>query len=123
MLMKRNELTNAWFFKDMHPLWKVVQIFVKGDAIVIAPFLAILAIFGLFDWYAAALVFGVFYTMRFIGEISYWLLHQFHVTGYRPYDFGFTKLSNKAIYIIYQLLAIVNASIWMSFVLYLLFVL
>lgn len=119
----RASLTNSWFFKNVHPAVKVGQVFIRGDLLVVVPFLLVILVLSFVDWYSALLLFGVFYTIRFAGEIVYWLFQQFHTTGYRPYDFGLEKLSNNAIYIIYQLLAIVNTSIWLSFVLYLLFVL
>ena len=51
---------------------------------------------------------GVYLTVRSSGEMIYWFSHQFYERKYRPYDFGFKRLDNHAIYIIYQTAAVVG---------------
>lgn len=52
------------------------------------------------------LLLGVYISIRNLGEMIYWFSHQFYQRKYRPYDFGFKKLDNHAVYILYQTLAI-----------------
>ena len=60
------------------------------------------------------LVLGIFISIRNMGEIVYWLLQQFGPKTYRPNDFGLKDLDNNAIYIIYQLFAIINVTIGLT---------
>jgi hypothetical protein len=120
-MLEKEEITTKWFYGNVHPILKVLSIFVKGDALVIVPLFGAIFLLGLVDPFAMVLFIGVYYAVRNCGEIMYWLLQQFGPKIHRPYDFGFTKLSNNAIYIIYQLLSIVQAAAWITFVLYILY--
>jgi|SRR3989344_4970433 len=116
--MKRKALLNQWFFSDV-PKWvKFFQIYIKGDSLVVLPLLIILVLLGFIDARLMIIVFAVFFSLRQMGEMIYWIHRQFYNTGYRPYDFGFKNLSNKAIYVIYQLLSLSGATIGISLLIY-----
>lgn len=77
----------------------------------IAPVLIMIFVIGIFSIKYAVLSAGVFLAVREFGELIYWLLHQFGNRKYRPYDFGFKKLENNAVYIIYQTFALVGITV------------
>lgn len=106
--MKIFEVTPSWFFTDTNKFYKILQIYVRGDAIVLLPFIVLIFIIGLFSLKWMVLLFCLFLMFRSLGEMIYWLLQQFGDKKYRPYDYGFKKLDNNAIYIIYQLTALVT---------------
>ena len=116
-----SQVKNKWFFDDVPALLKITQIFIKGDSFVLLPFLVLLVFLGLMNRELAIIVFVVFFSLRQIGEMFYWLMQQFSNTGYRPYDFGFKNLNNKAIYVIYQLINLVGATVGVSLLVYILF--
>lgn len=118
--MKLN-ISNDWFYSDPPPILKLLQIFVKGDSLIVAPILFLLLLTRLISLKFMLVSSGIFFSVRQFGEMVYWLLQQFSKTGYRPYDFGLKKLDNNAIYIIYQLLATSSATAGISFTLYWLF--
>lgn len=105
--MKISEVTPKWFFS--HPGFpsQLALIYIRGDAIVLLPFIAILLIIGIFSLKWMVLLFALLLSFRSLGEMVYWILQQFGPRTYRPYDFGFTKLDNHAVYVIYQLLSLV----------------
>jgi hypothetical protein len=86
-------------------------VYVWGDALIFIPFHIIIFIYSLFSLKFALLVWSIFFSIRSLGEVMYWLLQQFSDRSYRPYDFGFTKLDNNAIYILYQTLMTVYATV------------
>lgn len=119
--MKKSEISNKWFFSDV-PVWaKTLQIYIKGDALIITPFLIISSLFYFLNWKFALVITGVFYSLRQIGEMIYWLLQQFSKREYRPYDYGYKNLDNNAIYIIYQLRCLIGATAGISLLIYVLF--
>jgi hypothetical protein len=100
------------FYEPVHPLFNVLQIFVKGDALIIAPFLCGIVLVGLlYSWPLSIFIMSVFYAVRQFGEMIYWLFQQFHDHSYRPYDFGLTLLNTHSIYILYQVSACVQSTI------------
>lgn len=105
--MKTSEVTPKWFFSYPGFPSQLALIYIRGDAIVLLPFIAILLIIGIFSLKWMALLFALLLTFRSLGEMIYWLLQQFGPRTYRPYDFGFSKLDNHAVYVIYQLLSLV----------------
>lgn len=116
----RKQITNKWFFSDV-PVWlKVLQIFIKGDLLVIFPFLIFLMILLYLNLEIGIIVAAVFFSLRQIGEMFYWIMQQFSSTGYRPYDFGLKNVSNKGIYIVYQLLNLIAATAGIGILIYLL---
>ena len=102
----RNRVTNTWFFSDTKPLLKLFLLFVKGDMILLIPLILLIALSYLLSIKLGVILTGSYLFIRFLGEMFYWLLQQFGDRMYRPYDFGFTKLDNHAIYILYQTFAL-----------------
>lgn len=86
---------------------KLLLIFVRGDAIVFIPFLAVLMVTGIFSLRWMSLLISLYIVFRFLGEMVYWIHQQFGDRKYRPYDFGLKRLDNNAIYVIYQLLSLI----------------
>jgi hypothetical protein len=112
MLQKiKLKITSSWFFSN--PPWylRPLQIFVKGDALVLLPFTILILSTIPISYKITLILIGIFLAVRNLGEMIYWLLQQFGEKTYRPYDFGLKYLDNNAIYIIYQLLAIVWTTI------------
>ena len=106
--MKIFENTPSWFYTETPFALKLLQIYVRGDAVVLLPFLLLLGFIGFFSIRWMVLLFGFFLIFRFLGEMMYWFLQQFGEKTYRPNDFGFKKLDNNAIYILYQLNSLVG---------------
>ncbi len=103
---------NTHFYADMPWYAKLLHIYVKGDSVVLVPFLALIVLVGFFwSWSYMFLVLAIFHTIRSLGEMMFWLMQQFGAHTYRPYDFGLTKLNTNAIYILYQVYACVQAVI------------
>jgi len=99
---------------------RLLTIFVKGDRLVIYPFVLLILFISFFHTNIAILLFLIFITLRFFFETIYWLLQQFVGGKYRPFNYGLKALSNNSIYIIYQLTSTVFASIGIvCFILYL----
>lgn len=106
--MKHISVNTQWFFSEIAWPFKVMLIFIRGDAVVILPFFAILLIIGVFSLRWMMLLLSLFVVFRFLGEMVYWIHQQFGDRKYRPYDFGLKKLDNNAIYILYQLFSLVG---------------
>ncbi len=105
-------MANKLFYEPVHPLFRILQIYVKGDALVIGPFLIAIFLIGmLYSWPLCAFIVSVFYAIRQLGEMVFWLFQQFHDHTYRPYDFGLSLLNTHSIYILYQVSACVQATI------------
>ncbi|MFH1826848.1 MAG: hypothetical protein ABH812_00230 [bacterium] len=100
-------IDNKWFFKDLSGYSKnIFLVFVKGDLLLLLPLLFAILLLGFFSTRLMLVLLGSYIAVRYFTEIIYWLLQQFGSRQYRPYDFGFKKLKNEAIYIIYQTIAI-----------------
>ncbi len=110
------EIDNKWFFKELPPAFKLFLFFVRGDLIVLLPFLVIILIVGLFSIRFMFILLGLYISVRYLGEMMYWFSHQFTERTYRPYDFGFKNLDNHAIYILYQTFAIVGTVLGVSLI-------
>lgn len=96
-----------WFFTNIPlPVKIVTTIFIRGDALILVPVVAALILSYFISVKFGLIMTGFFVALRYFGEMIYWLLQQFSDRTYRPYDFGFTRLDNNAIYIVYQLLAL-----------------
>lgn len=111
---------SSWFFKEAPVPLRFLHIYIRGDAIVLLPFIGVLLLVGLFSLRWMALLFGIFSAFRSLGEMVYWIHQQFGNKSYRPYDFGFHKLDNHAVYILYQLISLVLLVVSTGFVVYLL---
>ena len=110
--MPFRSVTTHRFFSDP-PWWlKLFSIYVWGDAIWIAPFWLLSLGLTLWRWQLGVGLILIFYFLRLLGEMVYWLLQQFSDRSYHPYDWGFTKLDNHAIYILYQTFSLVGASLF-----------
>jgi hypothetical protein len=105
--MKHTEIESSWFFSEASLPVKLLLIFVRGDAIVLIPFLAVLMVTGIFSLRWMLLLISLYIVFRFLGEMVYWIHQQFGDRTYRPYDFGLKRLDNNAIYVIYQLLSLI----------------
>jgi hypothetical protein len=104
-------INNKWFYTDLNAILKLFTFFVKGDLIVLLPFVILLMLLGFLSLKFMMIMLGVYYAVRNLGEMIYWLLQQFGPKTYRPYDYGFKNLDNNAIYIIYQTMAICATTI------------
>ncbi|MFC1711938.1 hypothetical protein ACFLZ1_05175 [Patescibacteria group bacterium] len=121
-LKKIKSINDECFFTHPPSLLRFfTQVYVRGDMIILIPFLLLILFIGFFSIRLMFLTYAVFFTLRQLGEMIYWLLHQFLDKSYRPHDFGFKNLSNEAIYIIYQLLSLVKAVIGISIIIFLIF--
>ena len=115
--MKRlHSITTNWFFKDIPSMLKFSTIFIRGDMLALLPLLIFIGILGFFSVKFMVIMFGVYFALRHLGEMIYWLLQQFGPRTYRPDDFGFKNLDNHAIYILYQTLANVWAVVGVGIV-------
>jgi len=119
MKITRN-ISNNWFYSNPHLLLRLLTIYIKGDMLIVIPGLILIGLLGFFSLKFMFLVYGVFYSLRGFGEMIYWFSHQFWIKQYRPNDYGFTKLSNDAIYILYQLMATFTTVLGIGFVLWIL---
>jgi len=106
-----HKTTKERFFTDCPSYLKTVGVFVWGDAFIFIPFHIIVFIFSLISLRFGLLIWAVFFSIRNLGEIVYWFLHQFGDRSYRPYDFGFKNFDNHAVYIFYQTLLTVHATV------------
>lgn len=115
------EIDNKWFFTELPPVLKLFSFFVRGDLLVLFPLVIIIFSLSLFSMRFMWTMVGVYISVRFLGEMIYWFAHQFNERKYRPYDFGFNKLDNHAIYIIYQTCAICGVVVGAGIVIFNLF--
>lgn len=121
MINNRKQITTTWFFSEPPALLKHLSIFVKGDALVMVPFLIILVMLLIISLRFGLVVFGIFFATRGLGEMIYWLLQQFGPKTYRPWDYGLKNLNNEGVYIIYQLTSMIHVIVGVTLVFYVLF--
>ncbi len=119
--MKITDITPSWFFTELSFPLRFFLIFIRGDAIILVPFVLFTFTVGFFSIKWMLLLFGLYFTFRFLGEMIYWLLQQFGPRSYRPYDFGLKKLDNNALYIMYQLYSLVGLVLSSAFALFVVF--
>lgn len=105
------KLGNKRFFSDCPKIFKMGGIYVWGDALLFLPFHLIVFAFSLISLRFALLVWAIFFSIRTLGEVMYWFLQQFGDRSYRPYDFDFRHLDNHAIYIFYQTIMTIHATV------------
>jgi hypothetical protein len=101
-MFKLNKLNDKWFFSNTNSLYKLLLVYIKGDALIVLPIWIVILITSFIDWRFMLIEIGALLSLRGIGEMIYWLLQQFSDRQYRP-DNKFKELSNNAIYILYQL--------------------
>lgn len=108
MIKKIQNIDDKWFYSSP-PLWmRLFLIYVKGDILVLLPFVVAIGFVGFWSVRYMVLLFALYMMFRSLGEIIYWFSQQFYVKQYRPHDFGFKNLTNDAIYILYQLVSLVH---------------
>ncbi len=111
-------VTNASFYCEL-PAWcKACSFFIRGDLIVLLPFLLAILLIGFVSIRFMFIVLGVYIAVRELGEMIYWLLQQFGDRRYRPYDWGFKNLDNNAVYILYQTAALAGTVVGIGVVLF-----
>jgi len=115
--MKFKEIKDDWFYSN--PWWwsRIFLVYIKGDAIVLIPLTVAILLTAIYSIKLAILIYAVYFTLRALGEMIYWLLQQFGEKTYRPNDFGFKNLSNDAIYILYQIMALASMVIGIAIIL------
>jgi len=112
------DIDNKWFFSPA-PTWqRLFLIFIKGDALVILPFIVLIVLTAFFSFKLALIILGLYISIRQFGEMMFWFFQQFGPRTYRPHDFGFKKLDNHAIYILYQTWALATTVMGVTFLIY-----
>lgn len=85
----------------------LMGVFVWGDAPLIALFwfAASLLVFFLRDLYLFFLIVSVFWAVRSLGEVIYWINQQFSALKRNPPEklFGYSFFKNESIWFVYQL--------------------
>jgi len=114
-IWKQKDLTDKWFYSEPGKLLRLLHIYVKGDALTLLPIWIFILITGFFSWRFMLLEIGIFWFLRGFGELIYWLLQQFGAKTYRP-ETKHEKLSNNAVYILYQLSGFRNAFLGLSLI-------
>lgn len=111
-------VSTTWFFSAVP--WYVrctTLIFIKGDAIFIAPIIVGLLLLLVFTpLQFAVMMIGFYLLFRYLGEMIYWLLQQFSPRTYCPPRLGFEKLDNHALYIVYQTFALLGMMVGVGLV-------
>jgi len=118
MQMSRKVITTTWFFTQTHPVLKMMGIYVNGDGLILIPLLLVIIALLLLSFRLGILVLALYFTVRGLGEMVYWLLQQFGPKTHRPYDYGLLHLSNEGVYIIYQLTSMVHVIVGVTFIIY-----
>ena len=121
MFKKILSINDKWFFTQTHPFLKIFQIYVKGDMIILVPFLILIFLIGFISLKLMFFILLIYFTLRQFGEIIYWFLQQFSGRTHRPYHFGLKNLSNNAVYIIYQLISFFWVVVGIVMIFYILF--
>lgn len=85
----------------------ILGIFAWGDAIIFAPFWALVSAVALTlqDWTLFLLIFSLFWLVRSLGETIYWFNQQFSTLNRNPPEKlpGFKFFHNDSIWYIYQI--------------------
>lgn len=114
----KDRITNQWFFSETNIFFKFLLIFVKGDLIFLLPLVVLIGLSYFLSLKVGLFFTGVYISVRFLGEIIYWMGQQFSERKYRPYDFGFKNLDNHAAYILYQTFAICGVILGVGVILF-----
>ena len=72
-MLNLDKLNDHWFFSKVNPVFKIIQIYIKSDSLVILPLWIFIIITGLFSWKFMLIEIGIFFTLRGIGEMISWL--------------------------------------------------
>lgn len=122
MVTRLTSISNKWFFKETP--WYVkalLLVYINGDYIFLLPIVVGIIVCLFFSIKVGLILWGAYIFLRFLGEMIYWLLHQFSDRGYRPHDFGFKNLNNHALYILYQTFALLGMMVGIVVILLALF--
>ncbi|HOZ03375.1 MAG TPA: hypothetical protein PKX78_02670 [Candidatus Woesebacteria bacterium] len=88
------------------PWMSWLGMFVWGDTLVIAPFwvLAVLVSTIVHDWILFFLIASIFWSVRSLGEMVYWLNEQFAAKKRNPPQtlMGYSLIKSEAIWFVYQ---------------------
>jgi len=105
----------------MHPFVGLMGIFVRGDAIVLAPFLLVYLpiVYLIADFRGVGIAWCIYMSLRSFIEVIYWLDRQSGSKQYRPPFFS-KKFGNNEVYIIYQLLDTCQAVVYLTLLIILL---
>ena len=99
LLIKKNHFKEPRFL-----FW--LGIFVWGDAVILGIFwfLTFLICFFLQDWILFLLIISIFWVVRSLGEIIYWINQQFSQINRNPPAnlFGYKLFNNESIWYAYQ---------------------
>lgn len=104
----KSPISSRWFFSEPPAFFRIGLIFVKGDMLVLLPLVIVLIALTIWSASFGLYMIGAYTAVRFSGEMVYWIHQQFGDRSYRPFDFGLCGLDNNAIYIVYQLIALVG---------------
>lgn len=107
MIQSVKKIDSEWFFKDLPWFCKCSLMYVRGDLLVLLPFLLLLFFTVFISFRFLGIALGTYFAVRNFGEMIFWLLQQFGDKKYRPFDYGLKKLDNNAIYVIYQTISTV----------------
>lgn len=101
------KVKNGHFFSDV-PFGWVFGIFVWGDGLVVFPFWAVVAVLPHFFGVEGVWIYRVvllFYTVRSVFEVMYWLQKQAEKSTFKPVQLrGVSWLNSEATQIVFQLL-------------------
>jgi hypothetical protein len=104
--IKQSIIKNNPYGETPYFVW--LGIFVWGDGIIIGPFWFFASLFSYFfhDWHLFLLIISVFWIVRSLGEVSYWLNQQFvkNNSNYHQKLIGYKFFKNNAILFIYQIM-------------------
>lgn len=120
-MFKLKDIDSKWFFTELPLPLKILTVYVKGDLIVLLPLLLGILLTGLFSVRFMIAMLGAYVLIRYAGEMMYWFSHQFNERKYRPYDIGFKKLDNNAVYILYQTQSTAGAVLGVGLLIYALY--
>lgn len=85
----------------------LLGIFVWGDALIIGPFWLISSVIILFlqDWYLFLVILSLFWVVRSLGEVIYWISEQFTERHHNPPATlkGYKFINSDAIWFEYQI--------------------
>jgi len=102
-------IDDKWFFSGAGPIHRNTSFsFIKGDLLILFPLFLAILLLVIFSIKLMLVVFGSYISVRYLGEMIYWIVEQKKPAKdktHRPYDFGLTNVNNHGIYILYQMIA------------------
>lgn len=102
-------IDQEWFYKGASGWHRNTSLsFMNGDLLILLPLFIGILLLGFISLKLMLMVLGSFISVRYLGEMIYWIVEQKKPAKdktSRPYDFGLTKINNHGIYIVYQTIA------------------